>query len=140
MEYIFLDDVKVHIETLKKYVRPIGFSEHPTLFDGGVRGVDFVLSPDKKWVEPSYEHGLSFATSMKKFKGVYKLKARRFSEVDVFAIDDMTRLPENMEIKRDRPGHASLVVTKRMPVSELITNLEDLARVAEHIGRIKVSL
>lgn len=140
MEYIFLDDVKVHIQELKRYIRPVGSSEHPTLVEGSVREVDFVLSPDKKWVEPSLEYGLSFATSMKKFKSVYKLKARRFSEVDVFAIDDLTPLPDNMKIIRDRPGHASLVVTKRMLVSELIKKLEIVAQRAEYIGRIRVAV
>lgn len=140
MEYIFLDDVKVHIQELKRYIRPVGSSEHPTLVEGSVREVDFVLSPDKKWVEPSLEYGLSFATSMKKFKSVYKLKARRFSEVDVFAIDDLTPLPDNMKIIRDRPGHASLIVTKRMLVSELIKKLEIVAQRAEYIGRIRVAV
>lgn len=140
MEYIFLDDVKVHILELKKYVRPVGITEHPTLFEGGIRGVDFVISEDKKWVLPSLEHGLSFATNMKKLKSIYKLKARRFQEVDIYAIDDLTPLPPNMRIIRDRPGHASLVVTTKISVEELIKNLEIIANRAEHIGRIKVSL
>ncbi len=57
---------------------------------------------------------------MKKFKGIYKLKARRFAEVDIFAIDDSTPLPANMRVIRDRPGHASLVVTSRMLISDLV--------------------
>lgn len=140
MEYIFVDDVREHIQTLQKYVRPVGSTEHPMLFEGSVRDVDFVLSNDKQWVEPSLAHGLSFATSMKKFKSVFKLKARRFEEVDVYALDDQSPLPADMKIVRDRPGHASLVVTKRMTVKQLIDKLETLAGISEHIGSIKVSL
>jgi len=138
MEYILIDDIPAQIRELQRYWRPVGSSEHPLLVDGGVREVDFVLSPDKQWVLPSLEHGLSFATTLKKFKSVYKLKARRFSEVDVYAIDDSTPLPPLMQLVRDRPGHASLVVVQKMSVRDLVRNLESLARSADHIGRIKV--
>jgi hypothetical protein len=109
------------------------------LVNGGVREIDFLLSDDKQWVLPSNERGLSFATSMKQFKTVYRFKARRFQEVDVYAIDDSTPLPLNMKLVRDHPGHASLVVTKRMSVGTLTDNLVLLSQRAEHIGRIKVS-
>ncbi len=137
MEYILLDDVKEHIQELKKYIRPVGVTEHSMLVKGGVRDVDFLLSEDKKWVLPS-DKGLSFATSMKKFKSVYRLKSRLFLEVDVFAIDDMTAIPQNMKIIRDRPGHASLIVTQKMLTTDLVKNLELISQRAEHIGRIRV--
>jgi hypothetical protein len=139
VEYILLDDLKLHIETLRKCVRPVGAKEHPMLVAGGVRAVDFVLSEDRQWVLPSLEHGLSFATSMKKFKSVYKLKSRFFEEIDVYAIDDTTPLPPNMQLIRDKPGHASLVVAQKMSVQALTENLIMLAGRAELIGRIKVS-
>jgi len=138
MEYILLDDVKEHIQELKKYIRPVGMTEHPTLVKGGVRDADFLLSEDKKWVLPS-DNGLSFATNMKKFKSIYKLKGRLFLEVDIFAIDDMTPMPQNMKIVRDRPGHASLIVNQKMLLTDLIKNLELISQRAEHIGRIRVT-
>lgn len=139
MEYILIDDLTQHIETLRKYLRPVGPKEHPMLVHGGVREIDFLLSDDKKWVLPSTERGLSFATSMKQFKTIYRFKARRFQEVDVYAIDDSTPLPRNMKLIRDHPGHASLVVTEKMSIHTLTENLILLSRRAEHIGRIRVS-
>lgn len=139
MEYIFLDDVRRHIDELRKYIRPAGASEHPLLVNGGIRPVDFLLSDDKKWVLPSNDHGLSFATSMKKLRSVFSLKARLFAEVDIYAIDDLTVLPDGMRMIRDRPGHASLVVTQRMSVETLVKQLQELSNRAERIGRIRIS-
>lgn len=76
---------------------------------------------------------------MKKLKSVFSLKARRFAEVDIYAIDDLTVLPDDMRMIRDRPGHASLVVTRRMSVEELIRRLQELSNRAERIGRIRIS-
>jgi len=138
MEYILAEDLRHHLEVLRKYVRPVGMGEQPTLVNGGVRQVDFLLSPDGKWVLPS-EKGLSFVTSMKKFKGLLKLKARHVGEVDVYAFNDSLLLPPGLEIVRDSPGHASLRVKERMALTDLISRLEDLGRRMERIGRIRLS-
>jgi len=51
----------------------------------------------------------------------------------------MTPMPQNMKIVRDRPGHASLIVTQKMLLTDLIKNLELISQRAEHIGRIRVT-
>ena len=139
MEYIFEDDLNQHLEVLRKYIRPIGPKEHPFLTKkGGVREVDFLISEDGQWVLPSNEKGLSFCTSLKQFRIVKKFKQAIFQEIDVYAIDDMTPLPPNMRLIRDKPGHASLVVTQKMPLTDLISGLTTLVARAEHIGRIRI--
>jgi hypothetical protein len=138
MEYILAEDLKRHLEVLKKYIRPVGSADHPTLVNGSVRQVDFLLSPDGKTALPS-AGGLSFVTSMKKFKGLLKLKARHVGEVDVYAFDDALALPPGLEIVRDRPGHASLRVKEKMALTDLIGRLEDLGRRMERIGRIRLT-
>ena len=139
MEYIFEDDLNKHLEELRKYIRPIGPKEHPFLTKkGGVREVDFAISEDGQWVLPSTEKGLSFCTSLKQFRIVKKFKQAIFQEIDIYAIDDMTQLPTNMRIVRDRPGHASLIVTQKMPQTDLIAGQSLLVTRAEHIGRIRI--
>jgi hypothetical protein len=104
MEYISVDDVRKHVEVLKKYLRPVGPSEHPALYPpDGIRDADFAFSPDRRTVLPSPK-GLSFATSMKQFKRILSLKARHFDEVIVYAFDDATPIPNGLAILRDRPA------------------------------------
>ena len=111
------------------------------LVASSVRDVDFeIRSIDgERWVEANLQKGLSFATSMRSFRRVVSLKRRRFEEIDVYAIDDSMPLPPGMRLIRDRPGHASLVVARRMKLSELVAGLEALSSRAECIGRIKVN-
>lgn len=139
MESIAIDDVRRHLEVLKKCVRPVGPPEHPALHPpAGILDVAFELSPDRTTVLPS-PMGLSLAASMKQFKRILWLKARRVREVVVSAFDDAVPIPSGLSIVRDRPGHASPVVTVAMPVADLVGKLETLSRRFECIGRIKVS-
>lgn len=139
MEYIQVDDVAHQIETLKRLVRISDPKTSPTLVNGGIREIDFDISSDLEWVNPNQTKGLSFATSMKKFKRIIKTKARFVSEIDVYAIDESEFFDDGLRFNHDSPGHASLVVTRKMKVAELISKLENLSKKMEPIGKIKVT-
>jgi len=64
--------------------------------------------------------GLSFATNMKKFKKLIKTKARFHTEVDIYAAEEFIFLTmDGFKIVYDRPGDASLTVTKRATVKTI---------------------
>ena len=139
MEYIVFEDMRRHIEVLKKFTRPVGIGEHPTLYDGGLRdNIDFKISEDGRWVEPG-PLGLSFATSMKSFKRILKIKGRFYTEVAIYAIDAMTPLASFFKTVPDSPGHLSLTVVERTLRSVVINELEKLADKMEKIGVIKIT-
>ena len=140
MELIQVDDIRLQIVELRKLIRVVEPGQHATLVQGSVRNVDFEVSADGKWVEANREKGLSFATSMKKFKGLLKLKGRHVSQVDVYAVDAATIHIDGLFFNPDRSGHVSLIVTTRMSVSDLVAKLERLALQMEPIGRISVLL
>ncbi len=139
MELIQIDDVREQITELKKLVRVVDPRSHATLTNHNVREVDFKFSSDMEYVEASRDVGLSFATNMKKFKKLIKSKARFHAEVDIYAIEESMLLVDGLKIVHDRPGHASLTVTKRTSVPELIKKLEVVARKLEKIGRMRVT-
>ena len=139
MELIQVDDVRKNIVELKKIVRVVDPGTHATLTKDTVREVDFKFSQDMEWIEPSSEYGLSFATNMKKFKKLVKSKARFHQEIDIYAIDETMLVLEGLKLIHDRPGHASLTVTRRMKVPELIGKLETLSQRLESIGRLRVT-
>lgn len=140
MELIQVDDVHKQIVELRKLLRVVDPGQHAALVQGTIRDVDFEISADGKWVEANRAKGLSFATSMKKFKSILKLKGRHVSHVDVYAVDAATVHLEGLLFNPDRPGHVSLVVTQRMTVAALVARLETLALHMEPIGRISVLL
>ena len=140
MEVIQVDDVYVQLVELKKLIRVVDPGEHATLVAGGIReNIDFRLSKDGKWVEEDQTMGLSFATTMKKFKNLVKLKKRRVGQIDIYAVDEHSVHIDGLRFIHDSPGHASLVVTKRMPVRDLIERLEQLATKMEPIGRLWIA-
>lgn len=139
MELIQVDDVRAQIIELKKLIRVVDPKSHATLTNGNVREVDFKFSDDMEYVEASKDAGLSFATNMKKFKKLIKSKARFHAEVDIYAIEENMLLVDGLKIVHDRPGHASLTVTKRISVPELIKKLELVAGKMEKIGRMRVA-
>jgi len=140
MELIQIDDVRKQIIELKKLIRVVDPNSHATLTDGTVREVDFKLSDDMEYAEESREVGLSFATNMKKFKKLIKSKARFHEEVDIYAVDEMALLTvDGLKVIHDRPGHASLTVTERTSIPDLIERLETVAGKMEKIGRMRVS-
>ena len=78
-------------ELIKEYelilMRPTPQLSHPTLYRRrdaarddliikGVRVKDWFLSEDHKWVKPHDQMGLSFSSTYKNLKSVYKLKER----------------------------------------------------------------
>lgn len=139
MELIQIDDVKKQIEELKKLVRVVSRGEHSTLVAKGVREVDFLFSKDMEWIEPSGQYGLSFATSIKKLKSILKTKARFVDEVEIYAIDSTSLVGDGLNVIFDRPGHASLTVTRRMKVADLIKKLEQIALKMDRVGRLRIS-
>lgn len=138
MELIQIDDIREKITELKKLVRVVDPSSHSTLTNGSVRELDFKFSNDMEYIEPSLIVGLSFATNMKKFKKLLKSKSRFHSEVDIYAIDESLLSIEGLKIVHDRPGHASLTVTQKMPIATLIEKLEIIARRMDKIGRLRI--
>lgn len=139
MELIQVDDVRQQIVELKRLVRVVDSGTHALLDGGTVRRVDFKFSADLKYIEPDPRVGLSFATNMKKFKGLLRLKGRFVSQVDVFVIDPATVHIPGLRFIPDSPGHCSLVATERIKVDELVKKLEALAIKMEFIGRIAVT-
>lgn len=138
MELIQVDDVRKQIVELRKLVRVVDPGHHATLTDNTARELDFSFSADMEWIEADTKSGLSFATNMKKFKKLVKSKARFQYEVDIFVIDERMLIVEGLKIIHDRPGHASLTVTRRMKVPELIQKLEIVSLKLESIGRMRV--
>lgn len=140
MDLIQIDDVREQITELKKLIRLVDPNSHATITNQTVREVDFKFSNDMEFVEASGEVGLSFATNMKKFKKLIKSKARFHTEIDIYAIDESILLGvDGLKIIHARPGHASLTVTKRIRVPDLIKKLELVAGRMEKIGRMRVA-
>lgn len=115
-------------------MRVVDPGTHPTLTNNGVREIDFKFSSGMEYVESSSDVGLSFATNMKKFKKLVQSQARFHAEMDIYTIDESMLQVDGLKIVHDRPGHASLTVTKRIRVPELIQKLEIVARKLEKIG------
>jgi hypothetical protein len=139
VELIQVDDVRKQIVELKKLVRVVDPRHHATLTNNTVRELDFSFSKDMEWIEADANSGLSFATNMKKFKKLIKSKARFQSEVDIFVLEESMLHVEGLKIIHDRPGHASLTVTRRMKLPELIEKLGIVALKLESIGRMRVT-
>jgi len=139
MELIQIDDVRKQIIELKKLIRIVDLNSHATLTGDNVREVDFKFSSDMEYVEPSNDVGLSFATNMKKFKKLIKSKVRFHEEVDIYTIDKSMLIIDGLKIVHDRPGHASLTVTKKMRVLDLIKKLKKIAGNMDKIGRMRIA-
>lgn len=139
MELVHINDIKEHITELKKLIRVVQVPSHATLVNKNIRQRDFVISKDQKFVEASSEKGLSFTTNMKKLKSLISLNKRYAKEVDIFSIDEFELMDiDGLKIIHDRSGHASLTVTKRMPISDLIKKLEIVADRMEKLGRMRL--
>lgn len=140
MELVTMEDVKHLIVELKKFVRisdPKGHSTL-TLIDGKIESGDFNFSPDKTQVNKDLTTGLSFTTNMRKLKSIIKSKSRFYRDIDIYAVDEFVSLPSGLRFIKDRPGHASLVVTENMSTKDLIIKLEVVAKLLESIGTVRV--
>lgn len=120
-------------------MRVVDANHHATLTGNTVREVDFSFSADMEWIVADTNSGLSFSTNMRKFKKLIKSKARFQAEVDIFVIDESILIVEGLRIIHDKSGHASLTVTRRMKLPELITKLEIVALKLESIGRVSIT-
>ena len=140
MELITMEDLRHIIIELKKFVRIADPGSHSTLTEDSITPVDFNLSQDRAQVNKDLTKGLSFATNMRKLKSIIKSKARFHTDIDIYAIDEHAPLPEGLQFIRDRPGHASLVVTQNMSTADLIKKLKKIAKILEPIGTVKVKL
>ncbi len=140
MELVTMEDLRNVIIELKKFVRIADPGGHRTLTQSTVTPADFNLSQDRKRVNKDLTKGLSFATNMRKLKAIIKSKARFHTDIDIYAVDEYVALPAGLKFIKDRPGHASLVVTQDMSTDELIKKLEKVAIILEPIGTVRVKL
>lgn len=123
-------------------MRPTPRMSHPTLYRvrdaaanealiKGVRIKDWLLSEDQKWVKPHDQMGLSFSSTYKNLKKVYKLKERHNAgkSIDIFWVLEKADIPEGLSFIADRKksGHYFLAVTETMLLSTLIKKLKFLA-------------
>lgn len=139
MELIQVDDIRQQLVELRRIVRVADPGGHATLHDGRPRLLDFQFSSDMQWIEADLTKGLSFATSMKRLKSVLSTRGRFQTTLDIYVIDEERLSIEGLRLIHDRPGHASLVVARRMRVDELIVRLDRLAYLMEYIGTIRTS-
>ena len=138
-----LDDLKKLISELEGFIaRPVTRGQHPTLYPeadegkyrtvNGIRVIDYLLSPDGKWVLPHNQKGLSFSANWKELKRVYRLFSRVPGRViDVHWVLEKSDLPKNMKFVEDhdpkKKGHYFLTVTEKMPIHQLVSNLKWIA-------------
>mgnify|MGYP000051835719 CR=1 FL=1 len=138
-----VDDLKKIISELEGFIaRPVKRGQHPTLYPdvsegkyrtiNGIRVVDYVLSPDGKWVYPHTQKGLSFSANWKELKRIYRLFSRIPGKVvDVHWVLEKSDLPKNMGFVEDKDpkkkGHYFLTVTEMMPTHKLVSNLKWVA-------------
>ena len=138
MELITMENLRHVIIELKKFVRIADPGGHRTLVQGTVTPADFNLSQDQTSVNKDLTKGLSFATNMRKLKSIIKSKARFHTDIDIYAVDEHVVLPSGLKFIKDRPGHASLVVTQNMSTKDLVEKLEKVAKILEPIGTVRV--
>ena len=147
IQFKTVDDLKAIIADLEGLIltRPTLHLSHPTLYRRrdtapddiilqGVRVKDWFFSADKKWVLPHDQMGLSFSSSFKDLKRVYRGK-KKFNpgkQVNVYWVLEQADLPPGMAFVQDRTknkeGHYFLTVTERVPLFKLVQKLKALAR------------
>lgn len=123
--------------------RPTRRLSHPTLYRKrdvgkhekvikGVRVKDWFLSEDEVWVMPHDQMGLSFSSTYKNLKQVYKLKEKHNSgrTIDIYWILEKADIPPGLKFESDRnkQGHYFLTVTEQMLLSTLVKKLKILAQ------------
>ena len=135
-------------EVIKEYegklrLRPTRKYSHPTLYrqrdvgEGeilykGVRDGDWFFSENKEWVLLHDQMGLSFSSTYKNLKDVYRLKGRWNPgvQIDIHWVLERPDLPPDLKFAADREkkGHYFLTVTEPMLLETLIGKLKILAR------------
>lgn len=156
-----LEELKGFVDAteLNAFLRLAFNGEDPTIdVEQGVRSLDFKLKKDKETgiteVQSSEKRGLSFCTSLKKLADVVTARIRAFNkkrsespfsilqenldEVKVYIFKKGCTLPEGLAFVNDKPGHASLVVTRNMLMEILIKKLKEVEGMLEYLMTIKV--
>ena len=140
-----IDDLKQIIKEYeeKLMLRPTRKYSHPTLYRKrdigeretiyrGVRDGDWFFSENKDWVLPHDQMGLSFSSTFKNLKDVYRLKGKwnPGSQIDVHWVMERPDTPAGLKFvpDRDKKGHYFLTVTEPMLLSMLIKKLKIIAR------------
>lgn len=97
----------------------------------------FKFSDDMLHIEASNTHGIHFSTSMKKLKPLFKMDSGRVKSLDFYSTNELSLVSiDGFKIIHDKPGHALLVATKRIEVSDLIKKLEIIVSKTEKLGSI----
>jgi len=101
----------------------------------GVREADYKFSQsDPFWIEASDHHGLSFSSTFNQTKftidllGKFQKKKTKINTA-YWIFEDSQCIPNGMAFKQDRNNseHYLLVVTERMKITTLVTNLKMIA-------------
>jgi len=123
--------------------RPTRRLSHPTLYRTrdagkkekiikGVRVKDWFLSEDEKWVLPHDQMGLSFSSTYKNLKQVYKLKEKHNpgKTLDIYWVLEKADIPPGLKFEPDlsKQGHYFLTVTEQMLLEKLVEKLKFLAQ------------
>ncbi len=122
--------------------RPTRRLSHPTLYRRrdvgknekiikGVRVKDWFLSEDERWVMPHDQMGLSFSSTYKSLKDVYRLKGRHNpgEAIDIYWVLEKADIPPGLKFvaDRDKKGHYYLTVTEQILLKTLVSKLKLLA-------------
>jgi len=123
--------------------RPTRRLSHPTLYRTrdvgkkekiikGVRVKDWFLSEDEKWVLPHNQMGLSFSSTYKNLKQVYKLKEKHNpgKTLDIYWVLEKADIPPGLKFEPDlsKQGHYFLTVTEQMLLEKLVEKLKFMAQ------------
>ena len=138
-----VDDLRSIIKEFEgALARPTRNFSHPTLYrkrdvqNGdrliqGVRKQDWLFSIDEKWVLPHSQMGLSFSSHWQHLKGVYKMKEKhnKGAPIHVYWMLEKADIPAGMKFEPDlkKKGHYLLVVTKKIPLHQLLSKLKWIA-------------
>lgn len=122
--------------------RPTRRLSHPTLYRTrdvgkkekvikGVRVKDWFLSEDERWVLPHNQMGLSFSSTYKNLKQVYKLKEKHNPGkiLDVYWVLEKANIPPGLKFEPDlsKNGHYFLTVTEPILLEKLVEKLKLMA-------------
>ena len=140
-----LSDLSVVIKEYEGMLRlrPTRKYSHPTLYRNrdvpnheklikGIRIKDWFFSENMEWILPHDQMGLSFSTTYKNLKSVYKLKElhNKGARIDVYWTLERPDLPKGLRFVADRgsKGHYFLTATETMLLESLIEKLKVVAR------------
>jgi len=133
--------------------RPTLHLSHPTLYrqrdvgEGekivkGIRVRDWILTEDEQWVLPHDQMGLSFSSTYKNLRDVYKLKGKHnpSKTINIYWVLEQADIPSGMKFEPDsnKKGHYFLTVTEKMLLSALVDKLKWIAQrmsVIKNVGK-----